>query len=85
MIPKEYIKKYKIDNLWKYNLPNAWRLLYTIKGNEVMIVSVILEGCRIKNMKEDSDISYSAKGQGQEKPSRKARKKWKGKSLSLMT
>ncbi len=21
--PKEYIKKYKINNLWKYNLPNA--------------------------------------------------------------
>ncbi len=43
LIPKEYIKKHRIDNLWKYNLPNAWRLLYTIKGNEVMIVSVILE------------------------------------------
>ena len=43
LIPKEYVKKYHVDNLWKYNLPNAWRLLYTIKGNEVVIVSVILE------------------------------------------
>ncbi len=43
LIPKEYTKKYRISNLWKYNLPNAWRLLYTIKGNDIMIISVILE------------------------------------------
>lgn len=43
LIPKEYIKNYKINNLWKYNLPNAWRLLYTIKANEVLIVSVVIE------------------------------------------
>lgn len=24
LIPKDYVKKYKINNLWKYNLPNAW-------------------------------------------------------------
>ncbi len=32
--PKIYIQKYGITNLWKY---------YTIKTNEVMILSVILE------------------------------------------
>ena len=26
--PREYRKKYEITNLWKCNLPNAWRLLY---------------------------------------------------------
>lgn len=41
-IPKEY-KKYDVDNLWKYNLPGAWRLVYTIKADDVMILSVILE------------------------------------------
>jgi Txe/YoeB family toxin of Txe-Axe toxin-antitoxin module len=41
--PKEYIQKYKIDNLRKYNLPNAWRLIYTLKGNEIEIISVIIE------------------------------------------
>lgn len=40
--PKEYLK-YKITNLWKYNLPNAWRLIYTIEANDVMIMSIILE------------------------------------------
>ncbi|MBN2127266.1 MAG: type II toxin-antitoxin system RelE/ParE family toxin [Candidatus Diapherotrites archaeon] len=41
--PKEYIKKYGIKNLWKYDLPNGWRLIYTIKGNEVEVISIILE------------------------------------------
>ena len=29
--PKTYRQKYQITNLWKYDLPNAWRLVYTIK------------------------------------------------------
>ena len=41
--PKIYIQKYKITNLWKYDLPNAWRLIYTIKADKVMILNVILE------------------------------------------
>ncbi len=40
--PKEY-KKYGITNLRKYNLPNAWRLMYTLEGNEIEIVSILLE------------------------------------------
>jgi len=43
LIPKEYIKKYGLGNLWKYNLPNAWRLTYTILVDSIKIVSVILE------------------------------------------
>lgn len=43
LIPKEYIKKYDIDNLWKYNLPGAWRLLYSLKAETIQIVAIILE------------------------------------------
>jgi Txe/YoeB family toxin of Txe-Axe toxin-antitoxin module len=43
LIPKEYIKKYKIDNLWKYDLPNAWRLLYSVEKDSLIIISIILE------------------------------------------
>jgi Txe/YoeB family toxin of Txe-Axe toxin-antitoxin module len=44
LIPKDYKKKFgDIDNLWKYNLPNAWRLLYTIKRDQVIVLSIILE------------------------------------------
>jgi len=46
--PKEYIRKYFISNLWKYNLPNAWRLIYTIKEDEISILSVILEWMKHK-------------------------------------
>ncbi len=41
--PKDYILKYHITNLWKYDLPNAWRLIYTIESDEVRIVNIILE------------------------------------------
>ncbi len=44
-IPKSLIpKEYDCNNLWKYNLPDSWRLLYTIKSpNKVEIISIILE------------------------------------------
>lgn len=41
--PKQYIQKYLIKNLWKYNLPNSWRLIYTIKEDKVSILNVILD------------------------------------------
>ena len=43
LIPKEYIKKYGIHNLFKYNLPDAWRLLYSKESTQVCILSIILE------------------------------------------
>ncbi|HLC73732.1 MAG TPA: hypothetical protein VJH20_03795 [Candidatus Nanoarchaeia archaeon] len=43
-IPKIYIKKYKIDNLWWYPLSEGWRLVYSIMiPNRVEILGVILE------------------------------------------
>ncbi|MBN2368077.1 type II toxin-antitoxin system RelE/ParE family toxin [Candidatus Woesearchaeota archaeon] len=41
--PKEYIRRYGVTNLWKYDLPNAWRIIYTIESDEVRIVNIILE------------------------------------------
>ena len=43
LIPKEYLQKYGVDNLWKYNLPNAWRLLYSVGREEVTVVGIVLE------------------------------------------
>lgn len=42
-IPKEYLLKYGIDNCWKYNLPNAWRLLYSVAREELIVISIVLE------------------------------------------
>lgn len=41
--PKEYVLNFSINNLRKYDLPNGWRLVYTITGDGVRIVSIILE------------------------------------------
>ena len=43
LIPADYIKKYNIKNLWKYNLPDAWRLIYSIQGKNLLVFSIILE------------------------------------------
>jgi len=41
--PSEFVSKYAIDNLWKYDLPDGWRLIYTLQANEAVILSIILE------------------------------------------
>jgi mRNA-degrading endonuclease RelE of RelBE toxin-antitoxin system len=43
LIPKDYIKKHGISNVWKYNLPGAWRLIYSIRGGEAIIITIILD------------------------------------------
>jgi len=43
LIPREYLLNYNVQNLWKYNLPNAWRLIYSIQGSELIILAIILE------------------------------------------
>lgn len=50
LIPKEYIKKYGINNLLKYDLPDAWRLLYSIANDDnIQVIAVILEWMDHKN------------------------------------
>ena len=41
--PRNYVQKYGITNLWKYDLPNGWRMIYTIVIEEIRILSVVLE------------------------------------------
>lgn len=49
-IPKKLIpKEYNVKNLWKYDLPKGWRLLYSIVDEEIIVVSVILEWCDHKS------------------------------------
>ncbi len=44
LIPRKLINKYKINNIWIYNLPDGWRLLYTITSPEkVEIIAVVLD------------------------------------------
>ncbi len=60
LIPKEYIRKYGIDNCWKYNLPNAWRLIYSVvDAGEIKVISLILEWH--KHKKYDRKFKYKGK------------------------
>ena len=43
LIPKKLIDKYQINNLWIYNLPSAWRLLYSLTtSGEIRLIAVLL-------------------------------------------
>ena len=42
-IPLEYFRKYRITNLWRYDLPKAFRLLYSVKNEEIIIIALILD------------------------------------------
>ncbi len=43
LIPMKYIENYDVNNLWKFDLSNYWRMIYTVRGNEVEIISFILD------------------------------------------
>jgi len=45
LIPKEYIKKYEIRNLFRVELPNFWRMLYTLTegGTKAEVISFVLD------------------------------------------
>ncbi|MBC8500759.1 MAG: hypothetical protein ISS25_00175 [Nanoarchaeota archaeon] len=53
-IPKYYIEKLDVRNLWKCDLANFWRLIYWIDGlNQVKIISFVVD---IMNHKQYNKI-----------------------------
>jgi len=49
-IPKEYMQKYKITNLWWYPLANGWRLVYSVvTPSNIELLAVIIEYFDHKN------------------------------------
>ena len=43
LIPEEYIQKYQANNLWRLELTHYWRMLYTIKGDQIEIICFVLD------------------------------------------
>lgn len=43
LIPVYYKSKYEVKNLWKYDLPKGWRLIYSIESEEIVVYSIVLE------------------------------------------
>ena len=57
LIPKEYVRKYEVNNLWKYDLPKGWRLLYSILKEKIEVVALILEWFSHKDTRKSSSIN----------------------------
>jgi len=43
LIPKKYLLKYDVSNIWRIELANRWRLIYTIKGNKIEIINFVVD------------------------------------------
>jgi len=41
-IPKKYIQDYGVKNVWRIELSSYWRLIYTIKSDEITIINFVL-------------------------------------------
>ena len=40
---KKIPKEYDVKNLWRVELTNHWRMLYTIKGDQIEIICFVLD------------------------------------------
>ena len=57
LIPKSLIQKYGVNNLWIYNLPDGWRMLYVLTpSEEVQIIAVILDWMDHKDYERLCDV-----------------------------
>ena len=59
LIPKEYIIKYNTKNLWRVELTNYWRMIYTIKGDQIEVICFILD--IIDHKEYDKKFGYKKK------------------------
>lgn len=41
--PQEYIKKYNVKNLWRFEMKSGWRLIYTIISENGKISVCVIE------------------------------------------
>jgi hypothetical protein len=58
-IPKKFVQKWDIDNLWKIDLTNYWRILYTLETNVVKIKAIVL--CITDHKKYNKLFGYKKK------------------------
>src|SRR3990167_2777067 len=41
-IPEKYIKRYGAENVWRIELADRWRLVYTIQGSQIEIITFVM-------------------------------------------
>ena len=61
LIPKEYVAKYGIKNLFRVELSNYWRMLYTLTNDEteIEIIAFVLD--LIGHKEYDKKFGYKGK------------------------
>lgn len=59
LIPDYYLKTYDVTNLWRIDLSDYWRLIYTIQSNEVEIIDFVLN--IVDHKKYDKIFGYKGK------------------------
>ena len=42
-VPPKYIQKFDVDNVWRIELADRWRLVYTITGNQIEIITFVID------------------------------------------
>ena len=52
-IPKKYIDKYGVENVWRIEIASRWRVIYTITGNKIEIINFVID---IFNHKEYDEV-----------------------------
>lgn len=58
-IPPYYLNKYDVTNLWRIDLSDYWRLVYTIQSSEVEIIDFVLN--IVDHKKYDKIFGYKGK------------------------
>ena len=58
-IPYYYLNKYEVTNLWRIDLSDYWRLIYTIQSSEVEIIDFVLN--IVDHKKYDKIFGYRGK------------------------
>jgi hypothetical protein len=43
LIPKEYVSRYAVNNLYRMELPFFWRMLYTLRDNKIEVIAFVLD------------------------------------------
>lgn len=42
-IPKEYLTNYQVNSLFRVELSQYWRMLYTLKGDKIEVVAFVID------------------------------------------
>ena len=42
-IPEKYAKIYGVENVWRIELADRWRLIYTIRGDRLEIITFVID------------------------------------------